>query len=167
LKLPVPAEADVVTVLPFDRAGVPFVYFASSARGREGGPPPAEHELEHAEASRACGVVELTGCEVQVRPLERFFLDPPRDLGAAVELSFTDCRYVSPAFEMPAVVASRPPPGAPDQFPRVTVVRTSLPATGCVHHAAVRLEATGATGQVAWSRTLPEETSAALCPGPP
>ncbi len=169
LTLPIPAEADEVTVLPFDRAGVPYAYFLSAARQREGGPPPTDSETRRFEAGRACGVVELSpaSCSAEATRVQRFLMDPPRERGSIVETEPTDCRYLSPDLELPAVAASRPPAAAPERTPRLAVVRTEVPGAGCLRRATVRLDATDEKGALRWSHALPEDSSRGGCPGPP
>jgi len=168
LSLSLPPEADEVSVVPFDRAGVPYVFFASRNAGRRGGPPPSPQEVRRSEAGNTCGVVQLspTSCQATPVALRGLMLDPPRDGGAAVEIEPTDCRYLSPGFSMPAVVASSLP-AISSLTPRLKVVKTELPPDGCVRLLAVRLDATNERGSVLWSHALPEEWDRAGCPGPP
>jgi hypothetical protein len=157
-----------VTVLPFDRAGVPTVYFASSAYMRQGGTPPGEGELRRYEAATACGVVEVSAatCATQTHPLADYMLQPPRDAGNGPSRTST-CRFLSPELELPALAASRLPPVTNAEAPHVAFVRTVLPGNDCAERTAVKLEVTDAKGQVKWSRAMPTEQDLGHCPGPP
>ncbi len=167
--LPIPAEAETVSLAPFDRRGATYAFFSSSGHMRVGGTPPTESERKRYEAGRACGVVSITpsSCRVERASTADFLLDPPRDLGALVPIDPTDCRYLSPSFSMPAYAASTAPPWPADATPRLKIVTTRGPSSGCLVRSAVRLEARDASDAVVWSHPLPEETSDEGCPGPP
>jgi hypothetical protein len=171
LTLPVPATADVVAVTPFDRAGVPYVYFASSARPHVGGQNPGDHERQRVRAAISCGVVELelATCATRARPVEPFLLDPPRDFGAGGSIAPTDCEYLSPGQAMPAVAASQLPAASSAPWPRVSLVRTPLPVAAgeCEQRTSVTLEVTHEGATKPWTHALPGESSRVGCGGPP
>jgi hypothetical protein len=166
LSLSLPAEANVVRLIPFDRSDVPHVYFASSAVYPPQGHPSARRWSD----AVTCGVLELNlnTCSTQVRPLQNFLLDPPRDFGSTAPIEPDDCRYLMPDMAMPAVAASRIPAATATASPPLRLVRREVPNdSSCGRRNTVTLEAMDERSRVRWTHALPVEVSNAGCPPPP
>lgn len=160
-KVPIPAEAEDVYVLPFDRAGQPYFYWQSSYSYRGGTPPGREIEARE-ERAEACGImkIDVPSCAVQSVSLDDFLWDPPEGRRQSAGIRHF-CGFLSPLRDIPAAAASAPPPMggygqlAPATRAPIFLVRSERePGNGCRQVTHLTLEARSESSSILWEHPL-------------
>ncbi len=115
LTLPSPEEATSATLTALDRRGVPHLVWQSAAYSH-GGTPPGPAQIAERNRALSCGIVALdvTTCAIEAKNLADFVWQPSATRQARLPRS--RCGWLSPMYDMPALVASTAPiagPGPP------------------------------------------------------
>lgn len=170
-KVPMPPEAEHVSIHPFDRAGQVYFYWHSGYSYR-GGTPPGEAQLKREQMAEGCGVmrIDVPTCSAQAVPLDDFLWEPPEGRREHLgEKNF--CAYLSPLRDFPAAAASVAPSvvgygqfASTSRAPTLTVKSERGTGDGCRQETRLTLEVRNESAALLWSHPLAPIVS--IC-GPP
>lgn len=160
-KVPMPPEAEYVSVYPFDRAGQVYFYW-HSGYSYVGGTPPGEAQLKREKAAEDCGImrIDVTTCSAQPVPLGDFLWDPPEGRREKPgDKNF--CAYLTPLRDFPAARASMPNSVAgygqfapASRAPTLVVKSEKGEPNSCRQETRLTLEARDESSALKWSHAL-------------